>query len=153
MPELLMEKLPSGILAPVNEESAEYLDKVKRGEIHGFNVKKKRNPAFLRKFFALLDIGFNAWEPGEISSEYGTPQKTRDTFREYIIIKAGFFTVHTWPSGKIRIEAKSIAFGNMSEEDFAVLYSNAIDVILQDVLVNYKKQDLEYQVQLVLGFA
>ncbi|MDX1810443.1 MAG: DUF1367 family protein, partial [Gammaproteobacteria bacterium] len=129
------------------------IDKLKIGNIIEVNYKQLRNPAFLKKFFSLIDIAYSAWEPGEINSDYGAPQKNPEAFREWLIIKAGFFDVYSWPNGKIRIEAKSIAFENMSEETFAQLYSNVIDVILKDVLHNYKKPDLDNLVMQIIGFA
>ena len=40
----------------------------------------------------------------------------------------------------------------MSQEDFDKLYSTAIDVILENVLTNYSKEDIDDQVERVLGF-
>ena len=142
----------NGYLLPLTEEDQENIDKLKSGEIYEVDIKKKRAIGLFRKWWALLDIAYNVWEPGEINSQYGTPQKTMQAFREWITIKAGFYDVYSWPNGKIRIEAKSVAFGNMSEEDFKQLYSNTIDICLQDILHNYTKDDLEQQVQLILGF-
>lgn len=101
----------------------------------------------------MLDIAYDAWEPGEINTKYGIPEKNRDAFRKYLTIKAGYFDTFHYPNGKFTVEAKSISFANMSEEDFGKLYSKTIDVILANVLHNYTKDDLDSLVMQIIGFA
>ena len=113
--------------------------------------KRKRNVKFHRKFFALLHIGFEAFEP-EITEFKGHPvQKSFERYRKDVICAAGFYDVIANLNGDIRREAHSISFGSMSEEAFAELYSNCIDVTLRRVLTNYTRDDLEQQINRVLG--
>ncbi|OWO84003.1 hypothetical protein B5C26_02910 [Photorhabdus luminescens] len=65
-------KISNDTLAPATPAAREYLHfKVKCGDILSANFKKARNPRFHRKYFALLNLGYEYWEPtgGTISPE------------------------------------------------------------------------------------
>ncbi len=69
--ELQLIKHSSGILIPATPETSELLQsKIKLGAVLVADFKQVRNPAFHRRFFALLNLGFEYWEPtgGAISS-------------------------------------------------------------------------------------
>lgn len=71
MAQLQLIKQSSGILIPATPETSELLQtKIKLGAVLVAEFTKVRNPAFHRKFFALLNLGFEYWEPtgGAISS-------------------------------------------------------------------------------------
>lgn len=64
-------KHSAGYLIPASPETSEFLhSKCKLGAVLVSEFKQVRNPAFHRKFFALLNLGFDYWEPtgGAISS-------------------------------------------------------------------------------------
>lgn len=69
--QLQLIKQSSGILIPATPETSEFLhSKCKLGAVLEADFRQLRNPAFHRKFFALLNLGFEYWEPtgGAISS-------------------------------------------------------------------------------------
>ncbi len=69
--QLQLIKQSPGILIPATPETSELLQtKIKLGAVLVAEFTKVRNPAFHRKFFALLNLGFEYWEPtgGAISS-------------------------------------------------------------------------------------
>ncbi len=71
MAQLQLIKQSSGILIPATPETSDYLhSKCKLGAVLEADFRQLRNPAFHRKFFALLNLGFEYWEPtgGAISS-------------------------------------------------------------------------------------
>ncbi|WP_312990895.1 DUF1367 family protein [Atlantibacter hermannii] len=71
MAHLQLIKQSSGILIPATPETSDFLhSKCKPGAVLVADFKQVRNPAFHRKFFALLNLGFDYWEPagGAISS-------------------------------------------------------------------------------------
>ncbi|MEI9613174.1 DUF1367 family protein [Atlantibacter hermannii] len=71
MAHLQLIKQSSGILIPATPETSDFLhSKCKLGAVLEADFKKVRNPAFHRRFFALLNLGFDYWEPtgGAISS-------------------------------------------------------------------------------------
>ena len=69
--ELQLIKQSSGILIPATPETSDILQsKIKLGSVLVAEFRQVRNPAFHRRFFALLNLGFEYWEPtgGAISS-------------------------------------------------------------------------------------
>ncbi|CAD5354804.1 protein of unknown function [Enterobacter cancerogenus] len=71
MAQLQLIKQSSGILIPATPETSDLLQsKIKLGAVLVADFKQVRNPAFHRRFFALLNLGFEYWEPtgGSISS-------------------------------------------------------------------------------------
>lgn len=69
--ELQLIKQSAGILIPASPETSEILhSKIKLGAVLVAEFRQVRNPAFHRRFFALLNLGFEYWEPtgGAISS-------------------------------------------------------------------------------------
>lgn len=71
MAQLQLIKNSAGTLIPASPETSELLQsKIKLGAVLVADFKQVRNPAFHRRFFALLNLGFEYWEPtgGAISS-------------------------------------------------------------------------------------
>ena len=120
-------------LAPADPITSEWFSKLKPGQVIRGEFKKVRNYQFLRKYFALLNVAYDNWLPGEINSKYGTPEKNFDRFRADLTILAGFYENTIRLDGSVRIEPKSISFAKMTAEDFADLYSKTIDVLIKHV--------------------
>lgn len=71
MAQLQLIKQSSGILIPATPETSDFLQsKCKLGAVLVAEFREVRNPAYHRRFFALLNLGFEYWEPtgGAISS-------------------------------------------------------------------------------------
>ena len=110
-----------------------------------------RNMAYHRKYFALLNIGFDAFEPSATHKDV-VVEKEFEAYREDVIIQAGFYTITADLNGRIRLRAKSISFSKMEPEDFDDLYNKSVNVILQKVLTNYTRADLDHVVEQVIRF-
>lgn len=126
------------------------------GEISFLEFIIPRNGKFHRKFFAMLDVGYDAWEPDRVRKSYkGRPvEKNRDQFREDIIILAGFSEQTFDLKGRMKVRAKSIAFAKMDDEEFENLYSSVCTVLLREVLKTYKdRAELDRVVEQIVGFA
>ncbi|EGI6490896.1 DUF1367 family protein [Salmonella enterica subsp. enterica serovar Hvittingfoss] len=88
MVHLQLVKHLSGVLLPATPESGDFLHSVKPGEwIHG-DFKRLRNYAFHKRFFKLLQLGFEYWTPvgGSLS-----PDELRliDRFVGYLVKMSG----------------------------------------------------------------
>ena len=127
---------------PDNEAARELHKKLAPGEVIHGEFRKMRNVAFHRKFFALLKIGYDYWDPGEISGKYGKPGKNFERFRKDVTILAGHYHSAVRLDGTVRVEADSISFGSMDEETFQGLYSGVIDVFMKHI-PTMKKMGLE----------
>ena len=118
---------------PADINTEEWAKKIKYGEVVNADFKKTRNYKFLSKYFCLLHVGFDNWEPKEISSRYGIPEKNFKQFREDATILAGYYHLVIRMDGTMRTVADSISFANMEEEDFEKLYSSTINVFLKHI--------------------
>lgn len=57
-------KSAGGVLIPATPDAQSFINsKVKLGAVLYADFKQARNPAFHRKFFALLNLGFDYWQP------------------------------------------------------------------------------------------
>lgn len=151
--ELLLMKTPHGALVPLDEEQAEACKRFKVGSVIRAEVAAVRNSKFHRKFFAMLDVGFDAWEPAEAYYKGLPAQKNRERFRKDCIIAAGFYDIVSNIRGEVRAEAQSISFSSMDDAKFEKVYSAVANVLLQSILLNYTRQDLDLVVDRLMGFS
>lgn len=133
---------------PADEDA---MTRIKNNDQVRVEMKKERNPIRHRKFFVMLNVGFEAWEPPSPQAGGVTPIKNLERFRKDCIILAGYYEPVTDLNGDTRLEAKSMSFASMDETEFDQLYSNVADVILQRVLTTYTRSDLDAVVEEILG--
>ena len=132
---MLMKTL-GGMFAPYGEETQEALAKVKAGQILAGDFAKMRNPLFHRKVFALFGLLFDVWSetcpPMQYKGIDVRPELER--FRKDLVIMAGYFTPVFAIDGTMRLNAKSISFASMDQQEFEKLFSALIDTGLQKIL-------------------
>ena len=147
-----LRKINNSTLIAGSDEDIELLKKIKSGSVVSAEIKTIRNYRFLKKFFAMLDVGFDAWEPDEVTYKGQRIEKNKEQFREDVTILAGYYEISIRLDGTTRTKAKSIAFGSMGEEEFEKVYNAVSGVLLAKVLKNYDKYDLERVVNELIGF-
>jgi Protein of unknown function (DUF1367) len=152
MAEILVSKAQGGILVPMDDATQEYIAKLKLGDILRVKVTKVNNPAFHRKLFALLNVGFEAWEPEEKMYKGQTIQKNLEQFRNDVVVLAGFYDTTVTLKGEVRLTAKSLSFSSMDHDEREALYNTVINVLLQKVLTNYTRENLDEVVARILRF-
>jgi hypothetical protein len=131
------------------------LNNLEVGEIVDFDAVFKRNGKYHRKFFALLNFAFEAWEPDRFHKSYkGMPvAKNFERFRKDVIVQAGFYEQTFDLDGNMKLEAQSISFASMDDVQFEAVYSAVCDVILGKVLTTYAGRDeLDDVMKQVVGF-
>lgn len=129
--------------------------KLEPGELFLCDLIFPRNSKYHRKFFALLNFAYEAWEPDRLRKMYrGMPvTKNFERFRKDVVIQAGFYEQTFNLDGDFKLEAKSISFASMDDEQFAEVYDAVADVILSKVLVSYKdRAELDEVVGKVMRF-
>lgn len=151
MADLLFRK-HAAALVPDNDECAEWLQGVPAGQVVRGKMTRPRNVLFLRKFFALLNVAYNNWPAPEIETPYGIATCSRDKFRNDVIVLAGYGEPVCNTRGEWRMRAKSIAFANMEEDEFARLYSDVLNVLLSKFLPEWTGQDMENAISQILEF-
>lgn len=130
-------------LVPEDDDARGYLKRLKPGEPVLVSVRKPRNVRFHRKYFALLQVAFDNQDKYDAF----------EAFRREVTIRAGFFTEHIHMTGEVSFVAKSIAFHNMDELEFADLYKKSIDVIIEHFMPGTDPDELNRAVEEVVGFA
>ena len=150
----ILVKTLAGML-PGDPDSELWYQKRKIGAAIRVEAIEIRNYRFLKKFFALLNLGFEYWEPGEISCDYGVPEKNFKRFRKDVTILAGFYHTVIRLDGTVRIEADSISFAKMDNDTFADLYSKVLDVLVKKISMLEKmgKEETNKAVDKLLEFA
>lgn len=133
--EILLTKVPGGGLVACDEASADFLHKIKSGVVLRADVKRMRNARFHRKFHAMVRFCYDQWEPGDDAEWRGVKvEKSYDRFYKDAIIMAGYYEPVFNIKGELRMEAKSISFANMDEDEFEGLYGAVLDKLIEIVL-------------------
>lgn len=152
MTEIVLMKAGAGVLVAADQQSADQIDKLKLGA--GLRVKYKRanNVLFHRKMFALANLAYEAWEPGEMEYRGQPVGKSFEQFRDDLTILAGFYSTAVRLDGTLRIIADSWAFDSMDDERKERLYNAIINVVLRRVLTKYTRADLDAVIEKLLRF-
>jgi len=117
-------------LVPLYPSDFDEKRKLKLGQDYEVEVKNPRNVGFHRKFFALLNVGHE-------NTKMTMPM---DTYRRYLLMKSGYFTMYTTDKG-VFYEAQSISFSSMNQDQFEEVYSRVLDKIIEDI--GATKEDIE----------
>lgn len=154
--DITLTKLPNGVLAPATPDDAELLKKIKAGQGVRVQLTQIRNYPFHKKWFALANYAFEMW------SELGPPimhkgervKPNFERFRKDLVIMAGYYDVVFNIKNELRMEAKSISFGKMKQDEFDKLYSATIDAILTKILsgTGLTEEKLRHYVDNVMAF-
>ena len=152
MKEIVLAKDPGGALIPVDPQAVEFISKLKLGQGVTAAIKRHRNPAFHRKFFALLNLAYEAWEPTVATYKGQVVGKNFDQFRNDVLCIAGHFEMAVNLRGETRVTAKSISFGAMDQHEFESVYNSVANAILQRILTNYTRDDLDAVIDRLMGF-
>lgn len=152
MTELVLTKAASGALVPIDPQAVDFIAKMKLGAAVTATVKRHRNPGHHRKFFALLNLAFEAWEPATATYKGEVVGKNFAQFRNDITVLAGHYEMAVNLRGETRLTAKSISFASMGQEEFDTLYSAVVNVILARILTKYTRDDLDNVIEQIIGF-
>lgn len=132
----LFTKGHGGVLVPASFDASAFMEKVKLGGDVWAEFTKARNARFHKKFFTLLDLAFQTWEPAEGVMEYrGRPiEKNKERFRAEILILAGHYDAVYSVKGDVRLVAKSISFAALDDIEFDKVYRQVLDVVWRQVM-------------------
>ena len=152
--DLLLRKTINGWV-PDDQETAEYHAKQKPGSVIHGDFRLQRLSWKHKKFFAMLKVGYEFWEPPPIDTKWGIPEKSYDNFRENLLILAGYGYPVFDLTGKFHMKAKSISFSKMDQEEFDRVYENVLTVLMRTILVLGKltKKEIDDLIQKYLEFA
>lgn len=118
-------------LNPATSEDKEKVNKMPVGEPFQISYVQQRNPAFNRKYWALVNLVLqNLPETVEESlmQNHQFRIKTKEDVHFYIKLKNGFVEKkYIGKDGNIAWVPKSISFDNMDEMEFQEFFDKAVD--------------------------
>lgn len=135
-------KQSGGLLVPADDSEAERMKRFKTGEQYEIEIKQSRNPAFHRKVFAFFGFCYEYWCANGTNWEMMSDDGQRDVFRKNLTVLAGYYDEFVSISGSVRIEAKSLAYANMDQEEFERCYSALINAAIKHVFAETKDQNV-----------
>lgn len=195
MAEIALVRTAQG-LVPATDADREIVQKWKAGQVIHGSFTKMRNARFHRKFFAMLDLAWDYWEPkgglvprqeqrgidgfarflarhaqradavlaaaqayleqleSERAERFPVVDKSREAFREWVIIEAGHFDLVQSPAG-VKRKAKSISWASMDDTQFEPLYRDVFATCWRLVLAEHfeSEADAMAAAELLGGFA
>lgn len=125
-----MIKSPGGNLFPAHDRDAEKLIRFKSGEHYEIEIKLGRNYKFHKKVFAFFNFCFEHWGG---DNEFQDEAKQFDVFRANLTVLAGYYDSFYSIKGERRIEAKSLSYSSMSQEEFERLYIALTNAALKNI--------------------
>jgi Protein of unknown function (DUF1367) len=125
-----MIKLAGGVLVPASDMELEKLHKFKTNEQYAVEIKRTRSPKFHRKVFSFFHFCFEHWK---CDREFPSESRQFDTFRNHLTVIAGYYDELVNIHGEIRIEAKSLSYSSMSQEEFEELYNSLILAAMRNI--------------------
>jgi len=135
-------KQAGGVLVPANDYTAEKLTKFKTGNQFPAEIKLPRNQAFHGKVFAFFQFCFEHWAGGH---EFQQESLQFDSFRKQLTISAGFYDqVFSLNKSDFTLEAKSLSFGSMDQEEFEACYNALIQAAMTNIFHSADEQTLNH---------
>lgn len=123
-------KQPGGSLVPAYDMDADRMQRFKTGEIYEVEIKLPRKPSFHRKVFTFFAFCFQYWKSDrEFMDEAGQ----FDVFRKNLTVLAGYYDTYYTLKDEVRVEAKSLSYASMSQDEFEAVYSALIGAAMRHI--------------------
>jgi len=120
-------------LVAADEDAALALHGIGQGEIVGLRFSRARNPAFNRKYRALVRHVYQA--------AHGQWRSVEDLHVE-LKVRCGLYTEHLTARGELIYVPDSTAFDRMDETTFSKFYDDVIRLICAEVVPGLDEADL-----------
>ena len=134
---ITMVKQPGGVLSPARDMDADSLAKFKTGEQYQIEIKRTRSPGFHRKMFEFLGFCFEHWKSDR---EFMDERGQFDVFRNNLTVIAGYYNTYYTIKGEPRIEAKSLSFASMEQDEFESCYKALVDAAMRTIFTGCGKE-------------
>jgi len=133
---ILVIKTINQLIKPAYDSDLDIFNKMPNNEVFEIEYKKKRNPKFHRKYFALLKLAYDN------QSDY----RTLEDMRHDIIVTCGFYDeIVNRITGEVYKKAHSMSFDSMEQITFNELYEKTKDVISQWLGISNQSIDEEIE--------
>lgn len=146
-------RVPTGYLFATDADR-EAAKRHRVGQEVTLEAKTTRNGKFHRKYFALLNLGFEYWQTDDREHKGRAVAKNFERFRKDVAILAGHYDPVWNLAGEMRLEARSISFANMSDEEFEKLYEATIQILIDKVLAakGFTRAEVDRAVESLIRF-
>lgn len=118
-----MIKQAGGLFTPFNDMEHEKTVRFKTGELYSVEVKHARNYQFHKKVFTFFNFCFEHWT---CDREFLDVEAQFKRFRNQLTVLAGYRVELYNINGDVRVEAMSLSYAKMTQEDFEKLYKALI---------------------------
>lgn len=142
MAKVLMEK-HLGSLRPIDDFGLQTLRKIKNGDAVTVEIRRPRNLAHHKMFWALMTIVHENMD----EARYPTVEDLVSAIK----IAAGLRTRIVLPSGDVGFIPGSIAFHKMSQDEFSAFYDRVCDLIAKHFLPGVTSEQLRAEVETMTG--
>lgn len=142
MAKVLMEK-HLGSLRPIDDFGLQTLRKIKNGDAVTVEIRRPRNLAHHKMFWALMTIVHENMD----EARYPTVEDLVSAIK----IAAGLRTRIVLPSGDVGFIPGSIAFHKMDQSQFSEFYDRVCDLIAKHFLPGVTSEQLRAEVETMTG--
>lgn len=139
-------KQAGGVLVPASDLVSDKMTKFKTNGLYEVEIKRQRNPDFHRKVFAFFGFCFEHWCGDQVVENMDLPAQF-DVFRKQLTCLAGFYDQYYKIGGGVRVEAKSLSYGNMDQAAFEECYSALINAAIKHVFQNTRDEQILNRLQ------
>jgi len=141
-------KQAGGVLVPASDTVCEKMTKFKTGEIYPVDIKRSRNPHFHAKVFSFFGFCFEHWSADKTHWENMDESSQGESFRKQLTLQAGYFnTTYSLDGTGFVMEAKSLSFANMEQDEFEACYSALINAAIKHVFMNTRDERILNRLQ------
>ena len=131
-------KHSGGFLSPASDIEAERLVKFKNNSEYEIDIKLSRHSGFHRKVFRFMNYCFVHWSSDK---EFMNESAQFDCFRQNLTVLAGYYDeLYTISGSQMRIQAKSLSYGSMSQDEFESFYSALIRAAMRHIFNGCDKE-------------
>lgn len=126
----------NGALEPATDEDREKLASMKFGTPVKVTITQFHNLKLHRKLFVLFKLAYDLWNPAPVKYRGETISKSFDQFREDLTILSGHYTSAARMDGTVRLNAKSLSFSRMNDDEKVKVFRDVLDATWKRVLSN-----------------
>lgn len=137
MTDVYLRRTLAGHLAPADEDAATVLQRIKVGEVVRAEVRRPRNVAQHRAYWAMCSLVAINHEQLRTREQVHTVLKLLTDTVDIVAMKS---------TGEILRVPKSISFGSMSQTEFEDYFSRAKDAVVEHLLPGVGLQELQDEI-------
>lgn len=142
MTEVYLRKVRGGGFWPADERAEDFARGVREGEIIKSDMKRPRNGAQHRLYFALLS---------KVQENTDDRWPNTDALLQAVKIALGHFDTMQLVDGRIVPHPRSISFGSMPQDDFRRFFDDTVKLVITKIIPGLDRNDLMREINEMVG--